>query len=128
SSFASKSVEEVCAVNDQTFFQMYWVGDRDTLVHRMERARAAGAKGLIMTLDWSFSMGRDWGSPEIPEKMDFTAMRKNALQGALHPSWLWQFAKTRSIPDLTTPNLQMPGQEAPTFFGAYGEWMGTPLP
>ncbi len=128
SSFASKSIEEVAAANPQTFFQMYWVGDRDTLVERMERARAAGAKGLIMTLDWSFSMGRDWGSPEIPETMDFEAMRKNALQGALHPKWLLQYARSGSIPDLTTPNLKKPGQPAPTFFGAYGEWMGTPLP
>lgn len=59
SSFASKSIEEVAAANPQTFFQMYWVGTRDVLVQRMERARAAGAVGLIMTLDWSFSNGRD---------------------------------------------------------------------
>src|SRR3954447_26541483 len=54
SSFASKPVGEVAAANPKLFFQMYWVGDRDTLVARAERARAAGAKGLIMTLDWSF--------------------------------------------------------------------------
>ena len=29
SNFASKSVEEVVAANPQTFFQMYWTGDRD---------------------------------------------------------------------------------------------------
>ena len=51
SSFASKSIEDVAAANPQTFFQMYWVGSRDVLVQRMERARAAGAVGLIMTLD-----------------------------------------------------------------------------
>ncbi len=62
SSFASKSIEEVAAANPQTFFQMYWVGDRDTLLQRMERARAAGATGLIITLDWSFSNGRDWAA------------------------------------------------------------------
>ena len=32
------------------------------------------------------------------------------------------------MPDLTAPNLAPPGGEAPTFFGAYGEWMQTPLP
>jgi pre-mycofactocin synthase len=129
SSFASKSVEEVVAANPQTFFQMYWVGTRDELLHRMDRAKKAGATGLIMTLDWSFSMGRDWGSPAIPEKMDFAAMRANALQGLLHPKWLAQFAKSGSIPDLTTPNLTpADGGPAPTFFGAYGQWMGTPLP
>ncbi|ASR39361.1 alpha-hydroxy-acid oxidizing enzyme [Prauserella marina] len=128
SSFASKSVEEVAAANPQTFFQMYWVGSRDVLVQRMERAKAAGAVGLIMTLDWSFSNGRDWGSPNIPEKMDFKTMVKFAPEGVTRPKWLWDFAKTRRLPDLTTPNLTPPGGTAPTFFGAYGEWIQTPLP
>nr|WP_296765961.1 pre-mycofactocin synthase MftD [Rhodococcus sp. (in: high G+C Gram-positive bacteria)] len=129
SSFASKSVEEVAAANPQTFFQMYWVGSREVLLQRMERARAAGAVGLIMTLDWSFSNGRDWGSPSIPEKMDLKAMFQFAPEGITRPKWLWEFAKTGKIPDLTTPNLTPPGGgAAPTFFGAYGEWMGTPLP
>ena len=59
---------------------MYWTGDRDVMVQRMERARAAGAIGLIATLDWSFSMGRDWGSPEIPEKVDLKTMVRLAPQ------------------------------------------------
>ncbi|HWC79976.1 MAG TPA: pre-mycofactocin synthase MftD [Pseudonocardiaceae bacterium] len=128
SSFASKSIEEVAAANPQTFFQMYWVGSRDVLVQRMERARKAGAVGLIMTLDWSFSNGRDWGSPSIPEKMDLRAMLKFAPEGVTRPRWLWDFARTGHVPDLTTPNLTPPGGTAPTFFGAYGEWMQTPLP
>ena len=66
SSFASKPLEEVIAANPQTFFQIYWAGDRDSMVERMERARAAGACGLILTLDWSFVHGRDWGSPIDP--------------------------------------------------------------
>ena len=66
SSFASKPVEEVVAANPQTFFQIYWVGARDQMRQRVERARAAGAVGLIATLDWSFSHGRDWGSPRHP--------------------------------------------------------------
>ncbi|MBN9099317.1 MULTISPECIES: pre-mycofactocin synthase MftD [unclassified Pseudonocardia] len=128
SSFASKSIEEVAAANPQTFFQMYWVGTRDVLVQRMERARKAGAVGLIMTLDWSFSNGRDWGSPAIPEKVDLKAALKFGPECALRPGWLLDFAKAGKIPDLTTPNLTPPGGTAPTFFGAYGEWMGTPLP
>ncbi|OUS94198.1 pre-mycofactocin synthase MftD [Rhodococcus sp. NCIMB 12038] len=128
SSFASKSVEEVTAANPQTFFQMYWVGSREVLIQRMERARAAGATGLIITTDWSFSYGRDWGSPAIPEKMDLRAILQFAPEGITRPKWLYEFAKTRKIPDLTTPNLAQPGQEPPTFFGAYGEWMQTPLP
>ncbi len=128
SSFASKSVEEVAAANSQTFFQIYWCGDKDTLVQRMERAKAAGAKGIIVTLDWSFSNGRDWGSPWIPEKIDLKAAVKLAPEVVVKPGWLWMFAKTGKIPDLTAPNMARPGQKAPTFFGAYYEWMQTPLP
>ena len=127
SSFASKPVEEVAAANPQTFFQMYWTGGRDKLVARMERARKAGAVGLIITTDWSFSNGRDWGSPSIPEKMDLKAMLRFAPEGLRRPRWLLEFAKTGKVPDLTAPNLA-DGGAAPTFFGAYGEWMQTPLP
>ncbi|MBJ8348016.1 pre-mycofactocin synthase MftD [Antrihabitans sp. YC2-6] len=128
SSFASKSIEDVIAANPQTFFQMYWAGDRDGILARMERARAAGAVGLIVTLDWSFSQGRDWGSPEIPEKMDLKTMIKFGPEALARPRWLREFAKTRRIPDLTAPNFVLPGNTPPTFFGAYGEWMQTPLP
>lgn len=127
SNFASRSVEEVVAANPATFFQMYWTGDRDVMIQRMDRARTAGAVGLIATLDWSFSMGRDWGSPEIPEKVDFKTALKFAPQVLRKPRWLKSFAG--NLPDLTTPNLAAPGEaKGPTFFGAYYEWMTTPPP
>jgi len=128
SSFASRSIEDVVAANPQTFFQTYWVGSRDQILARVERARAAGAVGLIVTLDWSFANGRDWGSPVIPEQMDLRAMVRFAPEGIRRPRWLYDFAKAGHLPDLTTPNLAEPGQPAPTFFGAYGQWMQTPLP
>jgi pre-mycofactocin synthase len=128
SSFASKPVEEVVEANPQTFFQMYWTGSRDAMLQRMERASKAGAVGLIATLDWSFSMGRDWGSPEIPEKLDLKTMIKFAPEGLRRPRWLRDFVRAGAIPDLTAPNLAEPGGPAPTFFGAYGEWMQTPPP
>jgi L-lactate dehydrogenase (cytochrome)/glycolate oxidase len=129
SSFASKPVEDVVAANPQTFFQTYWVGSRDQMLDRIERARAAGCVGLIATLDWSFSHGRDWGSPAIPAKMDFKTMLKYAPEAITHPRWAAAFAKARQIPDLKVPNVRgHKGEEAPTFFGAYGEWMGTPPP
>ena len=128
SSFASRSIEDVCAVNSQIFIQVYWAGDRDTMVQRLERAKAAGAKGVIVTLDWSFANGRDWGSPWIPEKMNLKAMIKLAPEGLTRPRWLWSFAKTGHFPNLEAPNMAPPGGPAPTFFGAYYEWMQTPLP
>jgi L-lactate dehydrogenase (cytochrome)/glycolate oxidase len=128
SSFASKAVEDVVAANPQTFFQIYWVGSRDDVLRRIERARAAGAVGLIATLDWSFSHGRDWGSPTIPESVSFKAMARFAPEALTHPRWLLSFAKTGKFPDLTAPNMGEKGQLGPTFFGAYGAWMQTPPP
>jgi heme/flavin dehydrogenase (mycofactocin system) len=128
SSFASKPLSEVIAANPQTFFQSYWVGSRDDMVARVERAKAAGAAGLIVTLDWSFSHGRDWGSPHIPEKIDLREMIRFAPEGLRHPRWLLAFAKTGKIPDLTVPNMVAPGEDPLTFFGAYGQWMQSALP
>ena len=128
SSFASRPIEEVVAANPRTFFQMYWVGERDAMAARMERARAAGAVGLIATLDWSFSFGRDWGSPHIPEKMTLREMIKMAPEGLSRPAWFLEWARTGKFPDLTVPNLPVGGAPAPTFFGAYGQWMATAPP
>ncbi|MGH8862663.1 MAG: pre-mycofactocin synthase MftD [Jatrophihabitantaceae bacterium] len=128
SSFASKAVEEVITANPQTFFQVYWVGTKDQIVQRLDRARAAGAVGVIATLDWSFSMGRDWGSQHIPERITFKEAMRFAPEALTHPRWLTTFAKAGRIPDLTVPNMQDPGQPAPTFFGVYGQWMQTPPP
>ncbi|HVX17801.1 MAG TPA: pre-mycofactocin synthase MftD [Acidimicrobiales bacterium] len=126
SSFASKPIEEVVEANPQTFFQIYWCGTKDQMAQRIARARAAGAAGLIVTLDWSFANGRDWGSPFIPEHIDVEAAKRYAVPVALRPRWLLDWAKTKKLPDLTVPNMQLDGQPAPTFFEAYGEWMGTP--
>jgi L-lactate dehydrogenase (cytochrome)/glycolate oxidase len=128
SSFASKPIEEVVVANPQTFFQIYWVGTRDDMLQRIERARAAGAVGLIATLDWSFSHGRDWGSPVIPETLSLQAMARFAPEALARPRWLYSFAKTGQLPDLTAPNMGEKGHAGPTFFGAYGAWMQTPPP
>jgi heme/flavin dehydrogenase (mycofactocin system) len=128
SSFASKSLEEIVEANPQTFFQMYWMGTRDRMVALMDRARNAGAKALILTLDWTFAHRRDWGSPIIPERLDVRAMARFAPHAITHPRWLVDFMRSGGVPHLTTPNLAAPDEDAPTFFGAYGEWMQTPQP
>jgi heme/flavin dehydrogenase (mycofactocin system) len=126
SSFASKPIEEVIAANPKTFFQVYWAGSRDQLSERLQRAAAAGAAGLIVTLDWSFSHSRDWGSPPIPERLDAPAILKQLPGAITRPRWLAAWARSGGPPDLTVPNMATGGTPAPTFFGAYGEWMQTP--
>jgi heme/flavin dehydrogenase (mycofactocin system) len=128
SSFASKPVEEVIAAGPQTFVQAYWVDSRDDMLAHLERARAAGAAGLILTLDWAFANGRDWGSPVIPERVDLKTAMRFAPEVLRRPRWLLSYAKTGKVPDLTVPNMTAGGETAPTFFGAYRQWAATPPP
>ena len=115
------------AANPQLFFQMYWMGSRDEIAPRLHRARAAGAGGIILTLDWSFSHCRDWGSPVIPDVMDLKTAVKMWRQVIHKPTYLLTYLRSDTpIPDLTVPNVCAPGETAPTFFGAYGSWMQTP--
>jgi len=128
SSFASMPVEDVAAANPKLFFQIYWSGSKDTILQRAERARRAGAKALIVTLDWSFSTGRDWGSPAIPEKLDLRTLLRLAPEGMTRPGYVSRWLRHGGLPDLTVPNMAAPGEASPTFFGVYGEWMQTPPP
>jgi heme/flavin dehydrogenase (mycofactocin system) len=127
-SFASQPIEAVVEANPRTFFQVYWMGTPERMLEVLDRARRAGAKGLILTLDWTFAHRRDWGSPAIPERLDARAMARFAPEALLRPRWLAEFVRARRLPDLTAPNLTPPGGAAPTFFGVYGEWMQTPAP
>ncbi|GGN43939.1 hypothetical protein GCM10011578_094500 [Streptomyces fuscichromogenes] len=71
-------MEEVGEAQPDLFFQLCWSGTRATMVRRMDRARAACAKALIVTLDWSFSHGRDRGSPAVPDRLDLRTMLRFA--------------------------------------------------
>lgn len=128
SSFASQPIEEVVAANPQTFFQIYWAGSREQIAQRLQRAAAAGAVGLIVTLDWSFSHSRDWGSPAIPERLDLRTIVKLLPDALTGPRWLAAWIRAGGPPDLTVPNMTTGEEPPPTFFGAYGAWMQTPPP
>src|ERR1700741_2670024 len=128
SSFASKPIEEVIAANAKLFFQPYWLGDRHAPARGAQRARDAGAVGLIVTTDWSFSHGRDWGSPKIPEAMNLRTSVRMLPHGLTRARWLYQGAKLMLPPNLRVPNQAPRGEPGPPFFAAYGEWMGTPPP
>jgi pre-mycofactocin synthase len=128
SEFASKPASQVARVNPKLFFQVHWSADRDTLLERAERARKSGALALIVTLDWSFPGGRDWGSPAIPEAMDAKTMLRYAPQGLARPGYLLGWLRHGGLPDLTVPNMARPGEPAPGFFAAYHEWMSVTPP
>jgi len=112
SSFGSMPVEAVADANPKLFFQTYWSGGRDKILERAERARRAGARGLIVTLDWSFSNGRDWGSPAIPEKMDLRTLIRLTPEGLTRPGYVLQWLTRGGLPDLTVPNMAATGEPA----------------
>src|SRR5487761_518125 len=67
-------------------------------------------------------------SPWIPDKIGVKAAMKPAPEVAMRPRWFWSYARTGHMPGLLTPNMAQPGEPPPTFFGAYYEWMQSPLP
>jgi pre-mycofactocin synthase len=128
SAFASKSIEEVADAQPSTLMQIFWSGGRDVVLRRLDRARAAGAAGLIVTLDWSFSHGRDRGSPHIPERLTGKELLRFAPHALRRPGWLAAWLRAGGAPDLTVPNMSSADSANPTFFEAYADWMSTPPP
>jgi isopentenyl diphosphate isomerase/L-lactate dehydrogenase-like FMN-dependent dehydrogenase len=60
--------------------------------------------------------------------MTFREMIRLAPEAVSRPAWLYQWLRTGHIPDLTVPNQADEGAPAPTFFGAYGQWMASTPP
>src|SRR3546814_3125259 len=114
-------MEQVMAENPKTFFQIYWCGTRDQMTARLDRAKRAGIPGLIVTLDWSFSHGRDWGSPSIPEQLDLKTSLKHSPNLLTPPPNAWRSApyplQHPALPDLPFPNLFPTAEQAPGSLG-----------
>ncbi|MDQ2650720.1 MAG: mycofactocin biosynthesis FMN-dependent deaminase MftD [Actinomycetota bacterium] len=128
SSFATRPIEEIIAANPLTLFQLYWVGGRDAIERRLDRMHRAGVRSIILTLDWTFSSGRDWGSPSIPSKIDLKTAIQFAPQVARRPRWLLRYLRSRQLPGLAVPNLARADGSIPTFTEGYVDWMETPPP
>lgn len=129
SSYASSSIRDVTAANDNSFFQLYWVGTRDRIEARVEEARRSGAKALIVTLDWSFTPRRDWGvPPNPPMKMDLKTMVELAPHALSRPYWFSRYLLRGRIPELKVPNLFITPDNVPTFGAAWEEFVNTPTP
>ena len=107
---ASRSRRSI-ATGATTFFQMYWTGDRDVMIQRMERAHAAGRHGPdrhpgLVVLD-----GPRLGQPRDPREGRPQDDDPDGAQGRHQaPLALRSSAAAGQIPDLTAPNLAPPGR------------------
>ena len=60
--------------------------------------------------------------------MDLRTAIRLLPEALSRPRWFVDWTQTGGPPELTVPNMADLGAPAPTFFGAYGEWMTTPPP
>ncbi|MGY2704838.1 MULTISPECIES: pre-mycofactocin synthase MftD [unclassified Nocardioides] len=129
SSWASDAVADVTRANDKTLFQLYWVGTKPQIEARVEAARAAGAKALIVTLDWSHTPRRDWGVPPAPPSdMGLRTMANLAPEALSRPLWFASYLRRGRIPELKVPNLFEADGTVPYFGKAWSEFENTPPP
>lgn len=85
------SIEEVRrGVPDPIWFQLYMIKDRPYMEALLERAKAAGTKVLVFTVDLPVpgSRYRDMRSGLSGELNLFDQARR-AINTAMHPRWLW---------------------------------------
>ena len=90
------------AANPKTFFQIYWLGGRDAIAERAERARGAGAVGMIVTTDWSFARA-GLGQSEDPREDGPAPWSRCRRRRLTRPRWFLEWAKTLRPPTLTAP-------------------------
>lgn len=120
SSFASRPVSEIGQVTQNLHFQLYWLGSRPDIEARLERAAAAGAKGLIVTLDLSRSAPRrDWAAASaLPSSWTARSLLRHGPSGLSRPVWLLRYLRRGTLPSLRIPNLAGADGREPTFVQA----------
>jgi pre-mycofactocin synthase len=119
SEFASRPYADVIAHNDKALIQVHWSLNTS---FPPQRFGGLATRPLALTLDWTFSAGRDWGSPRIPERLGPAELARHAPQVLARPRYLARWLAAGRLPDLTVPNMAPPGQPAPGFFEAYRDW------
>jgi L-lactate dehydrogenase (cytochrome) len=97
STLSTRSIEEVSAVSSgPKWFQVYVWRDRALVRDMLKRAKEAGFEAIAVTVDAGVL-----GRRERDVRRGFTLPPKLGLgtlvDGALHPAWTWQFARSEPI-------------------------------
>ncbi len=97
STLSSVSIEEIAALTSgPKWFQLYVWKDRVLVKEMMDRARAAGYRALILTVDFPIA-----GNRERDPRNGFTIPPaygpKQIWNGCKRPAWAWDFATSSPI-------------------------------
>jgi L-lactate dehydrogenase (cytochrome) len=110
STLATTSVEDVAAQTDTPlWFQLYIWGDRGHSKDALARAKAAGYRALLISIDTTVRSkrerekraGLELPNPDLPVT--------TLLEGALHPGWAYHFLTS---PTISFPNIGPPDQRS----------------
>lgn len=113
-------IEEVApAINRPMWFQLYVLKDRGFMRNALERARAAGVKTLVFTVDMPVPGARyrdahaGMSGPNAP--------LRRVLQASMHPRWAWDVGLRGKPHDLGNISAY---RGNPTGLADYMGWLG----
>ena len=124
STLATQPLEAIAgaAQGSPLWFQLYLWGDRSAARKLVARARAAGYRALLLTVDTSVRSNRErelrhgivLPNPELT--------LRTVANGALHPAWAWHFLTSPALgfPNLSTSALTSRQRLADMFDGTVG--------
>lgn len=121
------SIEEVAAAagpGAPLFYQLYFLRDRDTVEYAIERARAAGCKALVLTLDGASHVARERPArervlPVFAARSSFANMLRFAPQAAGSLAWMRDFLRAPGL--LDAPMGRSRAGETMDFLQAFGQ-------
>jgi L-lactate dehydrogenase (cytochrome) len=124
STLATTSVEDVAAQTDTPlWFQLYIWGDRAQSKDALARAKAAGYRALLVSIDTTVRSKREREKRAGLELPDPDLPVTTLVEGALHPGWAWHFLTS---PTISFPNIGPPDQrslrEMPAMFDGTVSW------
>jgi L-lactate dehydrogenase (cytochrome) len=108
STLSTQPLEAIAAAaqGSPLWFQLYVWGDRSVSRELVQRARAAGYRALLLSVDTSVRSQRDRELHRGIELPTPELTLGTLLDGARHPGWAWHFLTS---PALGFPNLSMSG-------------------
>jgi isopentenyl diphosphate isomerase/L-lactate dehydrogenase-like FMN-dependent dehydrogenase len=95
STLASHDVFDITATGASTWYQLYFAGGRDGAEVAIDRAREAGCRALIVTLDLAASAARErmLRGGAIPTSVNLANAARYAPELVRRPSWLRDFMR-----------------------------------